>query len=218
MVGRTETDAEDVELTRAAQAGDSTALGLLLEEHRAGMRAAALTAYDRIAKVCGVPVGTVRSRLNQARAKLTGALAATADRAHGDARTRTGESWGEARHTLAEAASGHFDRVLTQGWSPEVALMNGRTRVGGRDLLARGRGGDLAAGVRQRPVDVAAGRSLTVWEMDLLDPADDPAHCPEAVAWVMTRSGGRVDRCASRTPAAPASSGSTCVRRSWNGI
>ncbi|MFJ3903936.1 RNA polymerase sigma factor [Streptomyces sp. NPDC090025] len=299
MIGRTETVDGGVELTRAAQAGDSTALGLLLEEHRAGMRAVALsilgpgpdvddvvqdaavvalvriaelrdpravgpwlrmivrnrcrtllrgvvpvgsvdalhprhpdpgpeelldrhamgdwvweaveelpdtlrlplvlrhftdgvTAYDRIAQVCGVPVGTVRSRLNQARAKLTGALAATADRAHGDARTRTAESWDEARHTLDEAVAGHFGRVLAQGWSPEVALMNGRTRLGGTDLLTRGMEGDLAAGVRQRPVNVAAGRTLTVWEMDLLNPADDPDHCPESVAWVMTRTGGKV--------------------------
>jgi RNA polymerase sigma factor (sigma-70 family) len=42
MVGRTEMAAGDIELTRAAQAGDVTALGLLLEEHRAGMRAVAL--------------------------------------------------------------------------------------------------------------------------------------------------------------------------------
>lgn len=34
---------EDAVLTRAAQAGDVTALGLLLERHRAGMRAVALS-------------------------------------------------------------------------------------------------------------------------------------------------------------------------------
>ncbi|MFE4291175.1 RNA polymerase sigma factor [Streptomyces sp. NPDC056647] len=177
---------EDAVLTRAAQAGDVTALGLLLERHRAGMRAVALsvlgpgpdvddvvqdaavtalrrvgdvrdpaavgawlrmivrnaarsllrgsvpvqpiddlhlpstdagperwleqhalrdwiweaveelspalrlplvlrhfstgvTSYERIADACGVPVGTVRSRLSQGRSKLASALAATAD-------------------------------------------------------------------------------------------------------------------------------------------
>ncbi|MET8961994.1 sigma-70 family RNA polymerase sigma factor [Streptomyces sp. NPDC004074] len=34
---------EDAQLTRAAQAGEVTALGLLLERHRAGMRAVALS-------------------------------------------------------------------------------------------------------------------------------------------------------------------------------
>ncbi|MYV54937.1 sigma-70 family RNA polymerase sigma factor, partial [Streptomyces sp. SID3212] len=177
---------EDAALTRAAQAGEVTALGLLLERHRAGMRAVALsilgpgpdvddvlqdaavtalrrvgdvrdpaavgawlrmivrntsrslvrgavpyrplddlhlpstapgpeqwlerhalrdwiweameelspalrlpmvlrhfstgvTSYERIAEAVGVPVGTVRSRLSQGRAKLATALAATAD-------------------------------------------------------------------------------------------------------------------------------------------
>ncbi|MFE2579629.1 RNA polymerase sigma factor [Streptomyces sp. NPDC059378] len=294
-----DTSAEDIRLTRAAQAGDVAALGLLLERHRAGMRAVALsilgpgpdaddavqdavlvalarigdvrdpgavgawlrmivrnncrmllrrsrpaepfdglslpdpdagpeetlehhalrdwvweaveelpvtlriplvlrhftegvTAYERIAQVLGVPVGTVRSRLNQARARLAGALNATADAAHSDARVRTAASWNEARDTLAAAEAGHFGRVLTERWSPEVALMSGAARIGGADLLARGMDGDLAAGVRQRPVNVAAGRTLAVWEMDLVSPADDPGHCPPAVAWIMSLSGGRV--------------------------
>ncbi|WP_431917774.1 alpha/beta fold hydrolase [Nonomuraea jabiensis] len=35
--------------------------------------------------------------------------------------------------------------------------------MGGAALLERAMDGDLTAGVRQRPVNVAAGRSLTVW-------------------------------------------------------
>ncbi|MFI5474505.1 RNA polymerase sigma factor [Streptomyces cacaoi] len=151
-----------------------------------------VTAYERIAQVLGVPVGTVRSRLSQARARLAGALSATADGAHGDARACTAESWGEARDTLAAAEAGHFGKVLTERWSPEIALMSGTTRIGGGELLTRAMDGDLAAGVRQRPVNVAAGRSLAVWEMDLVNPADDPDHCPPGVAWIMSLSGGRV--------------------------
>ncbi|WP_051774289.1 hypothetical protein [Streptomyces sp. NRRL S-237] len=109
-----------------------------------------VTAYDRNAQACGVAVGTVRSRQNQAQANPTGALAATADRAHSDARMRGGASRGEARHTLAEAAAGHFDRVLTQRRSPDIALMNSCARWGGRDLQTRGTDGDPAAGVRLR--------------------------------------------------------------------
>lgn len=43
-----------------------------------------VTSYEQIAEACGVPVGTVRSRLSQGRAKLALALAATADAPHGD--------------------------------------------------------------------------------------------------------------------------------------
>ncbi|MDX2642256.1 sigma-70 family RNA polymerase sigma factor [Streptomyces sp. PA03-1a] len=293
--------AEDVALTRAAQAGDVTALGLLLERHRAGMRAvalsvlgpgpdvddvlqdAALTAlrrvgdvrdpaavgpwlrmivrnnarsllrgtaptspvddlvlraadsgperwlesaalrdwiweaieqlsptlrlplvlrhfttgvssYEQIASACGLPVGTVRSRLSQARAKLAQALAETADGAHDDSTRRTRASRTEAHETLAAAERGHFAGFLRERWSPEVGLFSGRERVGGRGLLIRGMDSDLTAGVRQRLVHAVAGRSLTVWEMDIVNPPDNPGHCPPAVAWLMTHDAtGRVD-------------------------
>lgn len=151
-----------------------------------------VTGYERIAQVCGVPVGTVRSRLSQARTKLVDALAATADTAHSDVRARTEASWDEAYETLAMAEAGDFEELIADRWIPEIALMSGTSRLGGRDELARGMEADLAAGVRQRPVNVVAARSLAVWEMDLINPADDPHHCPPGVAWIMMLSGGRV--------------------------
>ncbi|MFG2478594.1 RNA polymerase sigma factor [Streptomyces fagopyri] len=293
---------EDAVLTRAAQAGDITALGLLLERHRAGMRAVALsilgpgpdvddvvqdaavtalrrvgdvrdpaavgawlrmivrnagrsllrgsvpsqpiddlhlpstdagperwlehhamrnwiweaveelsptlrlplvlrhfsttvTSYERIADACGVPVGTIRSRLSQGRARLATALAATADAPHADTARRLRASRAEARETLAAAESGRFGALMTERWSPEIALLRGNRPVGGRGVLVRGMDGDLEAGVRQRLVDAVAGRSLVVWEMDLINPADDPDHCPPSVAWLMTLDGvGRPHR------------------------
>ncbi|WP_329459292.1 RNA polymerase sigma factor [Streptomyces sp. NBC_01497] len=288
------THIEDAVLTRAAQAGDVAALGLLLERHRAGMRAVALsilgpgpdvddviqdaavaalrrvgdvrdpaavgawlrmivrnacrslvrgsvptrpiddlhltsadagpeqwlehhtmrdwiwealegvspvlrlplvlrhfstrvTSYEQIADACGVPVGTVRSRLHQGRTKLATALAATADVPYGDAAQRTRASGSEARETLAAAESGRFDALLRERWSPEITLLRGQQPVGGRSVLVHGMNGDLDAGVRQRLVHAVAGRSVVVWEMDLLNPADDPGHCPPSVAWLMTK-------------------------------
>ncbi|WP_327238374.1 sigma-70 family RNA polymerase sigma factor [Streptomyces sp. NBC_01317] len=148
-----------------------------------------VTSYERIAEACGVPVGTVRSRLSQGRAKLATALAATADAPHGDTARRLRTSRAEARETLAAAESGHFGALLTERWSPEIALLRGNEPVGGRNVLTRGMECDLEAGVRQRLVHTVAGRSLAVWEMDLLSPVDDPDHCPPSVAWVMTLDG-----------------------------
>lgn len=170
-----------------------------------------LTSYEQIAQICAIPVGTVRSRLNQGRAKLAAALSATAAAAHSDVRRRTEASWQQAHATIDEAERGNFSAVLAQHWSPEVRLMRGADAVGGRDLLLRGMEGDLTAGVRQRPRHVVAGRSLAVWEMDLINPADDPEHCPPAVAWIMNLSGGRVRELrlhhARRTLAGPARQG-----------
>jgi len=62
---------------------------------------AEVTSYERIAVVCGIPVGTVRSRLNRGRARMATALAATADTAHGPAEQRIRAGRVEAYALLA---------------------------------------------------------------------------------------------------------------------
>lgn len=153
-----------------------------------------ITSYQQIADACAVPVGTVRSRLHQARTALAGSLAATADTAHGDTARRTEASWQEVRATLAAAERGEFGKVVRDRYSPEVSLLSRGERLGGADLLLAGMDSDLTVGVRQRPLHVVAGRSLIIWEMQLISPRDDPDHCPPAVAWIMTLDGGRFDR------------------------
>ena len=164
-------------------------LPLVLRHFTEGMRG-----YEHIAQVCGVPVGTVRSRLSQARAKLAEALAATAAQEHCDAGVRTRASWQEARDTLAAAEAGNFGRVIDHDWSPELSLMSGMCRVGGRAAVRAAMDVSLAAGVRQKPLNVAAGSSVVVWEMEMINPVDDPLHCPPALAWVMTGKSGRVEQ------------------------
>ncbi|WP_055589121.1 RNA polymerase sigma factor [Peterkaempfera griseoplana] len=153
-----------------------------------------ITSYQQIAEACGVPVGTVRSRLNQARSAVARALTATAVTAHEDSARRTEAGWREARDTLAAAERGEFGRVVQDRYSPQIALLSGGQRLGGADLMVAGMECDLSAGVRQRPVHVVAGRSLLIWEMELINPWDNPDHCPPGVAWIMTLDGGRIDR------------------------
>jgi RNA polymerase sigma-70 factor (ECF subfamily) len=153
-----------------------------------------ITSYQQIADACAVPVGTVRSRLSQARTALARALTATAATAHEDAARRTKESWQEAHETIAAAERGEFDKVVKDRYSPEVSLLSQGERLGGVNLLLAGMDSDLSAGVRQRPLHIVAGRSLVIWEMELINPRDNPDHCPPGVAWIMTLDGGRFDR------------------------
>jgi RNA polymerase sigma-70 factor (ECF subfamily) len=153
-----------------------------------------ITSYQQIAEACAVPVGTVRSRLSQARTALAQALTATAATAHEDVLRRTEASWQEVHATLEAAERGEFGTVVKDRYSPEVALLAGGERLGGVELLLAGMDSDLSAGVRQRPLHVVAGRSLVVWEMELVNPPDNPDHCPPAVAWIMTLDDGRFDR------------------------
>ncbi|MFK0279730.1 RNA polymerase sigma factor [Streptomyces sp. NPDC090499] len=62
--------------------------------------------YEQVAVACGVPVGTVRSRLSQGRVKLALALAATVDAPHADAgrRARAGRSDPAAQPLLTAVA------------------------------------------------------------------------------------------------------------------
>jgi RNA polymerase sigma factor (sigma-70 family) len=152
-----------------------------------------VTAYEHIAQACELPVGTVRSRLNQARTKMAGALLATADGVHDSAAALNGATRREAVDTLAAAEAGRFSEVVAERWSSRVTLVAGGMR-GGRDLLLAAMDGDLAAGVRQRPVNTIAGPGVAIWEMDLINPPDDPEHCPPSVVWLMSIKDGLVQR------------------------
>jgi RNA polymerase sigma-70 factor (ECF subfamily) len=59
------------------------------------------TSYGQIAAACEVPVGTVRSRLNQARTKLDRALRATAADAHYDTAALTARRRDETRPRIS---------------------------------------------------------------------------------------------------------------------
>ncbi|MFF3439811.1 RNA polymerase sigma factor [Streptosporangium sp. NPDC002721] len=154
-----------------------------------------VTAYEHIAELCGVPVGTVRSRLSQARAKLSEALLATANLAHDDVAVLTEARRREAEETLRAARQGSFAEALAAHWSPEVEVTWSRgKRTKGFDYLVRAMERDLDDGVRQSLTNVVAGREVVIWETDLKNPPEDPFHCPPAAAWVQFLEAGRVRR------------------------
>lgn len=152
-----------------------------------------VTTYEQIAQACDLPLGTVRSRLNQARSKMAAALLATADHEHDSAEERNRATRREAHETLAAAEAGRFADIVTDRWSPRVTL-TAQGVEGDRDLLLAAMDDDLAAGVRQRPRHTIAGADVAIWEMDLINPPDNPDHCPPSVVWLLALNGGRVQR------------------------
>jgi hypothetical protein len=73
-------------------------------------------------------------------------------------------------------------------------MVGGQGQRGGLDLALGGMDRDLAAGVRQRLVRAVPSRDFVIWEMDLINPPDDPEHCPPGVAWLMRLRDGRVEQ------------------------
>ncbi|MEU1268117.1 RNA polymerase sigma factor [Streptomyces sp. NPDC005799] len=153
-----------------------------------------VTSYEDIASLCGVPVGTVRSRLSQVRTKLTQTLADTSDRAHHDAGRLTSMHRGLAEETLASAHRGDIRSALLEQWSSraEMTWPTGLRSDIGRLPIAFER--DLSDGVRQELRNVVASREVVIWESALVSPPEDPFHCPPSVVWVHFMDEGVINR------------------------
>ncbi|MFF5293082.1 RNA polymerase sigma factor [Paractinoplanes globisporus] len=151
--------------------------------------------YAQIAAACEVPVGTVRSRLHEARRRLTGRLLAEPAGAGTDFGALTARRRRDAQDLLTCAPLGEFRRALADLAVPGLRLIGPQgQRFHGHEPLVQIMESDLLAGVRQRMAAVTAGRRVTILECDLLSPAWDPEHCPPGVLWLMRLSGGRIEQ------------------------
>jgi RNA polymerase sigma-70 factor (ECF subfamily) len=143
-----------------------------------------------VATILGVPIGTVRSRLSEARARLADALLASAGLIDDDVRARARARerfWQDAfrgifRRGECSAFISHFSTDLLVTWS------SGRT-ARGREHLAAEIDGDLAAGVRLDLERVMASDGIAVVEGRFVNPADAPEHCPPGITLVLREDG-----------------------------
>jgi RNA polymerase sigma-70 factor (ECF subfamily) len=150
------------------------------------------TSYEDIAALCATPVGTVRSRLNQARAKLAGSLLATADQVHGDATALAALHRRLAEETMVSAHRGRLaEALVADHWAADLEVLWPTGKRTGIDYLPGAFDRDLSAGVRHEVRNVVASRDVVIWEDAMINPPDDPFHCPPSVLWVMFMDGNR---------------------------
>ncbi|MGW3145073.1 RNA polymerase sigma factor [Streptomyces sp. NPDC001177] len=151
-----------------------------------------ITSYQEIAAACETPVRTVRSRLDRARAKLAQVLRSTAAQVHDDASALTEDSRQEALATLRGAAVGTLPREIAELWPAEAELVGALSPPGERTHPFPAMRQNRDAGVRQHLRHVVASRDLTIWEMDVVNPAGAVKPCPPTLAWLMVRRDRRV--------------------------
>jgi len=176
----------------------SSSLGRLPEAIRLTMMLryfGSFESYDEIASILGVPVGTVRSRLFDGKARLADLLLAQAGIA--DARPREFEEEREAfivesfrelfRTGCCERFFAAFDEGLEIKWS-------GKRVTRGLYHLQKEIEGDFTDGVVMTPQRVLVNGNVTIVEGLFRNPPEDPFHCPPGLAMIFLDDGRRFTR------------------------
>ncbi len=144
-----------------------------------------ITSYTHIAALCGVPVGTVRSRLSQARGAMSQNLLATADKAHGDSGRLIAARHQDGVLLWQAFERGNAREVLAERWSPDVTVDCWTGPVRGRREVGEIMSSERAAGVRQRVLRTVASQDLTIWQNEVsMNDFSDPRLSAQ-LAWVL---------------------------------
>lgn len=151
-----------------------------------------VTANEDIAALCGVPSGTVRRRLHEARRILAGKLIGARD-GYSDGAADISRHWVEARQAAAAGNEGTFVAYLRDSWHPEVtgAWSTGR-RTRGIPPLGEVMDRNVSAGMRPHVAGVAATRELTLWEIEVRRDEDAERTCSARAYWLLSSQRGRV--------------------------
>ena len=154
------------------------------------------TSYEEISATLGVPMGTVKSRLNTVKLRLAEALLETASLEHDETRrlAETRANFFETAYAECNQAKGY--EALASAFSENLlfSLSNGRVFTRGYEFMIKDMERDLEIGAKTHPKEIISSKDVAVIECDLESPPDDPHHCPSAISQVAVYRDGKIHR------------------------
>jgi RNA polymerase sigma-70 factor (ECF subfamily) len=161
--------------------------------------------YEEISAVLGLPMGTVKSRLNTVKLKLAEALLDAARLEHDESRRLT-----EARASFFETAYGQYNRqegydILASAYSEDLvmSISTGKVLTCGYEFLVGDCEKDLEVGVKMHPTEVISSKDVAVIECGLESPPEDPHHCPPTMSQVALYRDEKIHRLHWQLPPRP---------------
>jgi len=154
------------------------------------------SSYEEISATLGVPMGTVKSRLNTIKLRLAEALLETASLEHDEARrlAEARENFFKAGYAECNQAEGC--EILASAFSEDlvVSFSNGRVFTRGYEFMIKDMVRDLEIGAKTHPKEAISSKDVAVIECDLESPPEDPHHCPPAISQVAVYREGKIHR------------------------
>ncbi|WP_327035103.1 sigma-70 family RNA polymerase sigma factor [Micromonospora ureilytica] len=149
--------------------------------------------YEQIAHLCGVPIGTVRSRLSEARRQLADVLPRLHEERHDETTSLQAERREEAATVLTAVSDGAPMHKAAGRWAEDLTFCwpSGKRTIGREPVFAAMRR-DYDSGVAHQITGVVAGAGITIWENAFINPPEDPFHCPPGGTWLLREKKGLV--------------------------
>jgi RNA polymerase sigma-70 factor (ECF subfamily) len=164
------------------------------------------SSYEAIASVLGVPVGTVRSRLSEARRILSASLTDLATAVHAEHRAVVEARTDLFRSIYAEYNRGTRCSLFRSALTADAELRQSGTAVEhGRERIGDWLESDLDIGMQLALLDVIAGAGITVVEGSFFNPPAHPDHCPQSTTHVYLHDGDGIVSVRLHYPGAAAS-------------